>query len=423
MYKKNHIIIFLTIVCFMFGCSTQENKEQDLTTNAIEEQITYPIVYDEKEKNDWIERYTGKYGVGDNSDFFSSDFDAIEIDIVQLSTDIKYNIFQRTCCLNDGIVYTIEEISKLDEFTYQLKLTRGSIDGSTNYQDFTMFPTDTYLIRDIDSSDDFIELQFIGVNNTTLDAFNGEYENGEYFKQYPSLYKNPDEWYVFHHKNKVVNQNSINEDLTDLINTPYKAKSTDAIKVRIKPSVDAAIRGYVRPDDCFEVFETIKDDEYIWCRIGTNAWVANDGTWIERIPYESTIIVDYPNLIKPKTYPKRIENSYVSGQVMGPDGPYKGKTVTTYLFNDANEFIGYVSESEGNKIEIDYMMDCVPGFYVGSTVENKEENGKVVSQIINGHPENEIEYDAAGRMIKSFSLYNLTDQCISYRYENGKLSE
>ena len=226
-------------------------------------------------------------------------------------------------------------------------------------------------------------------------------------------------------KNETVE--TVEEDLTDLIGAPYKAKSVATIKVRIKPSVDAAIRGYVRPDDCFEVFETTKDDKYIWCRIGTNAWVANDGTWIERIPYNSIIEADYPDLINPATQPKKIENSYVSGQSYGPDGNYsKGESVTTYLFDDAGKFMGcaYENEESGIKYEYNYMdFGIVGGFYIGSKVINKEENGLIVSQMIDNRKENKLEYDSDGRIIKSSQPYNLTDVWYSYRYEDGRLVE
>lgn len=227
-------------------------------------------------------------------------------------------------------------------------------------------------------------------------------------------------------KEENVESQTNEENLSDLINSPYKAKSVATINVRIKPSIEAKVRGYVRPNDCFEVFETMKDDQYIWCRIGTNAWVANDGKWIERIPYNSIIECDYPDLINPKTHPKEIEISYVSGQSIGPDDePSKGKSMTTFLYDEAGKFIGYVSQDEKYKHAFNHMSSGpVYGFYIGSDVINTEENGLVISQMIDNRYENEIEYDSDGRIIKITSPYNSTDECISYRYdENGRLIE
>ena len=216
-YTKTLIYPLSTFLLLsLLGCSSQEpsiphNNDEKIVdvdetisdgkenVDNVDETVPfYPFVLNQKETEQWINDYSGRYVTKENSDFSgSSGFDVIEIYINQPSENAPYNIYQITCCLNDGVVYSIENISKENDFTYSLHLKRGTIDGSPGFQDFTMFPTDTYLIRDIDKNDTEFELQFVGVNNSTLDSFKGEVERGEYFKEYPELYKNADEWYIF----------------------------------------------------------------------------------------------------------------------------------------------------------------------------------------------------------------------------------
>ena len=202
--RKIIVVTVLTFMILISGCSTIEKNSQNEekegeTSDQVEiiEIPSYPIELNQDEINQWIKDHEGRYQSGDNSNFGGNDFDLIEINIVPISDEWKYNIYQITCCINDGVVYLIEGITQEDETTYSLHLNRTNIEGVTGFQDFTMFPTNTYLIRDEDLNDGKIELQFVGVNTSTLDSFTGEIENGNYFRNYPSLYKDNGEWYVF----------------------------------------------------------------------------------------------------------------------------------------------------------------------------------------------------------------------------------
>ena len=55
------------------------------------------------------------------------------------------------------------------------------------------------------------------------------------------------------------------------------------INIRSKPTTNSEIAGKVAKGDVYEVYETTTAEEYHWYRIGDDQWVADDGTWTERV--------------------------------------------------------------------------------------------------------------------------------------------
>ena len=149
----------------------------------------------------------------------------------------------------------------------------------------------------------------------------------------------------------IEDQEQVKEDLNDYKTAPFKAVCKETIKIRFGPSVDDDVKGYVRKGDFFEVYETVEKDGYIWNRIASDAWIANDGTWLERVPYDTDFSYVKADLLVVKEFPEKIEGSfyYSSG------GTVYSKGNETFSFQKAdNGFIDriqYKSKGEANVID------------------------------------------------------------------------
>ncbi|MBQ1757709.1 MAG: hypothetical protein IIZ98_05190 [Erysipelotrichaceae bacterium] len=121
----------------------------------------------------------------------------IMIEIHQMSDRVNYSIHQWTGCLTDSVTYHIKNIVKTDENTFELYLYRFHGLGYTAPSDITMFPTNVYIIRTDESSDQYFDLQIKGVNLSTIDSFDRRVENGKLFREFIDLYKEEGEWYRF----------------------------------------------------------------------------------------------------------------------------------------------------------------------------------------------------------------------------------
>lgn len=158
----------------------------------------YPRVLDEKEASDLLAKYEGNYHwQSENHDPLNQNCSEIMIEIHQMSDRVNYSIHQWTGCLTDSVTYHIKNIVKTDENTFELYLYRFHGLGYTAPSDITMFPTNVYIIRTDESSDQYFDLQFKGVNLSTIDSFDRRVENGKLFRRFIDLYKEEGEWYRF----------------------------------------------------------------------------------------------------------------------------------------------------------------------------------------------------------------------------------
>ena len=69
---------------------------------------------------------------------------------------------------------------------------------------------------------------------------------------------------------------------------PYKIRITSIgnnVKIRISPSTgeNSTKVGNVKTGEVYTVYEDVQNEGYTWHRIGENRWMADDGTWTERI--------------------------------------------------------------------------------------------------------------------------------------------
>ena len=215
-------IIKLCLCCLLisalFGCSsaktnseqTEEDvKETDVIEETIEEETpaeeapAFPITLDIEQVYDWIELYHGEWewetGKSDSSSMCMDGSNAIMITIGHGDSDDfehAYNISQCTGCCNDGIAYKISSIDQIDEETYEVHLENYVInmpeDAGRSYQNYTLLPTDTYIIRK-GNDDKTIFMQFKGLN---VDTYKSS-PDGDYMSSYEELYLGADDWYEF----------------------------------------------------------------------------------------------------------------------------------------------------------------------------------------------------------------------------------
>ena len=158
----------------------------------------YPRVLDEKETFEFLDRYEGNYHwQSENHDPLNQNCAEIMIEIHQTSDGMSYSICQWTGCLTDSVAYRIKNIVKTDSNTFELYLYRFHNLGYSAPSDITMFPIGVYIIRTDDRNDQYLDIQFKGVNLSTIDSFDGRVENGKLFREFINLYKEEGEWYRF----------------------------------------------------------------------------------------------------------------------------------------------------------------------------------------------------------------------------------
>ena len=208
------LIICVIMAISLFGCndveevevkdSVEEVKENEETIDeSTQETISYPRTLNEEELYNWIEEYRGswswKTGKCDSSSMCMDGNNSIELYIRHSDSkdyEQAYNIYQFTGCCNDGISYTISSIDQISDDTYEVHLDQYVIDlpedAGRSFQNYTLLPTDTYVIRKEIDGNSFM-MQFKGLNNKTYKTF----PDGEYMSDYQELYLEPDEWYEF----------------------------------------------------------------------------------------------------------------------------------------------------------------------------------------------------------------------------------
>lgn len=83
---------------------------------------------------------------------------------------------------------------------------------------------------------------------------------------------------------------TINDDPSDFLTAPYKAKAVEDMEIYSDTSEDSLLKGYVRSGDVFEIYETSQTEDGIWCRIAKDFWIKNNGdSSLEKIPYNTDI--------------------------------------------------------------------------------------------------------------------------------------
>ncbi len=158
----------------------------------------YPRALDEKEVSEFLDRYEGNYHwQSENHDPLNGNCAEIMIEIRKMNDKVNYNIYQWTGCLVDGVSYRIKNIVKTDKDTFELYLYRIHNLGYSAPSDITLFPTGIYILKTDGNNERYFDLQFKGVNLSTIDSFDGKRENAKLFNQFIGMYKEEGEWYRF----------------------------------------------------------------------------------------------------------------------------------------------------------------------------------------------------------------------------------
>ena len=196
-------VCLLFVVLLLTGCgsnpvddNTVEEKSDETSELEDEKTPVFPMILDDEEKDAWISAHAGRYRCEENDSFTTGEGLGIDITLTPKVEENDHNIYQITCCINDGVIYDIDYISQENESTFALHLNRITIDNGL-MQNVTIFPTNTYLVQVNQSDNDDLKLQFAGVYKDSLDSFNGDVENAEWLKNFPQFYKGKEEWYDF----------------------------------------------------------------------------------------------------------------------------------------------------------------------------------------------------------------------------------
>ena len=88
---------------------------------------------------------------------------------------------------------------------------------------------------------------------------------------------------VSSNNNIINNENNISENN---LRTQYRIriKSDVIINIRDNFSKNGKVVGKANAGDVYDVYESRNSEGYLWQRIGTNMWIADDGTWTETVP-------------------------------------------------------------------------------------------------------------------------------------------
>lgn len=199
------------------------------------------------------------------------------------------------------------------------------------------------------------------------------------------------------------------EDLNNYIDAPFKAESLNTIKIRNGHSLDDYVVGYIEKGDKFEVYETYDDGAYIWNRISSTCWIANDKTWLKRINYGSNIndfIKDISMFYVPN---ETIENThYESSTIIS-------NTCHTVKFNDID---GYKCKTmiDSQNVSVDYIDDSFED-YTYDESNTKHEYG-MLNPYINIPIGDDCEYiyDDLNR-IKEIHVFYYEDQYTKFCFE------
>ena len=83
---------------------------------------------------------------------------------------------------------------------------------------------------------------------------------------------------------------ALNDDLLNEVSGGAAAKLvvigtakviTTNLNIRYEASKDSAYMGQTNAPAQYDVYEIVQNEGYIWYRIDTHKWIANDGTWVK----------------------------------------------------------------------------------------------------------------------------------------------
>lgn len=343
MKKTIQRIIFILTLVFLVSCSNQastilesddSSKEESITDAQVEEPVNYPIALSNEEKNSWIKKYSGEYVCEENLDIEKGEGLGITVSITPNDDNNEHNIYQITCCVNDGVVYDVDHITQEDEITYSIHLNRVDINDGL-MQNITIFPTDTYLVQIDPENNDVLKLQFVGVYKDTISNFDGEIERGEWLKYFSRFYKNEGEWYTFIRKRYYVNLDECKQIIDECF-THYYQRSTEGILSEDKPS--------------FLLWQPVFNDgsgEYV-----TNVHFIQYKSDINKVYHSHDVIWDdgqaignktqfsrgYPEMLEIMQGPIRIRTDHnTDSEIVG-----SAEVGSTYLYFDEYEDADYV---------------------------------------------------------------------------------
>lgn len=126
-------------------------------------------------------------------------------------------------------------------------------------------------------------------------------------------------------------QNSNNDQLIKQYRIRIKSNTT--INIRSDHSLDSQKVGTVSSGEVYDVYDSTFVDGYSWHKIGINMWIADDGTWTEKVSD------DYVEI------PITFSNTYVGNTV------YFGEYEQNNNFSDGNEEIEWIIlDNDGSKM-------------------------------------------------------------------------
>lgn len=65
----------------------------------------------------------------------------------------------------------------------------------------------------------------------------------------------------------------------------------DNLRVRCEPRINGNVIGYVKKGGIYNDLEEVSNDGYVWHKIDNNMWIADEGSWLEKLQ-----ITDYKSL-------------------------------------------------------------------------------------------------------------------------------
>ena len=149
---------------------------------------------------------------------------------------------------------------------------------------------------------------------------------------------------------------SNSESSIDRESVLYQIRIKSEIRIRPSASTSGSIIGHVYEGDICNAYEMITANDYTWYRIGQNQWIADDGTWTERINDNNIIqqdsILDNNDSIS--NYENNQINSYYS-----PDNEYNSFAMQEQTRSSSlsdSEFDSTAEQNQDEYINIRYVI-------------------------------------------------------------------
>ncbi len=184
---------------------------------------------------------------------------------------------------------------------------------------------------------------------------------------------------------------------------PIWVESKETIKIRSGSSTSFDRIGYAKPGDKFMVFEQVENEGYTWNRIGRNEWIADDGSWLNRINGTTN---GRQNLFSFTKLPNSIKTNYIEYS--------KDRVITTWFcefekdssgnITGYNEIWNYDTEGSSDHPGDSYRFGTIQHPCYGKTTKHEyDAKGNIVKETLNtsygGVMTKEFLYDESGKLV------------------------